>query len=118
MPAKAWKGLLRSIPNSPWPIYPFIESIDILMILSRRRGSGESQGVFTKGDGKERLYIEAAYARRVEKDTDKEFRLLQEIAVKYSKEKEVHSSLFAAYQQKKMYPEAAAEANKALGSGS
>jgi len=67
-----------------------------------------------KATEKERLYIEAAYARRVEKNTDKEFRILQEIAAKYPKEKEVHSSLFAGYQQKKMYPEAIAEANKAL----
>jgi serine/threonine protein kinase/tetratricopeptide (TPR) repeat protein len=67
-----------------------------------------------KATEKERLYIEAVYARRVEKNSDKEFRILQEIAVKYPKEKEVHSSLFAAYQQKKMYPEAVAEANKAL----
>ena len=63
---------------------------------------------------KERLYIEATYARRVEKDTDKEFRLLQELAAKYPKEKEVHSSLFAIYQEKQMFPEAVAEANKAL----
>ena len=68
----------------------------------------------TRAPEKERLYIEAAYARRVEKDTDKEFRILQEIAAKYPKEKEVRSSLFAVYQQKKMYPEAVAEANKAL----
>ena len=67
-----------------------------------------------KATEKERLYIEAAYARRVEKNTDKEFRILQEIAAKYPKEKEVHSSLFAFYQQKKMYPEAIVEANKAL----
>ncbi len=67
-----------------------------------------------KATEKERLYIEAAYARRVEKNTDKEFRILQEIAAKYPKEKEVHSSLFAFYRQKKMYPEAIAEANKAL----
>jgi serine/threonine protein kinase/tetratricopeptide (TPR) repeat protein len=67
-----------------------------------------------KATEKERLYIEAAYARRVEKNNDKELGLLQEIAAKYPKEKEVHSLLFAAYQQKKMYPEAVAEANKAL----
>jgi serine/threonine protein kinase/Tfp pilus assembly protein PilF len=63
---------------------------------------------------KERLYIEATYARRVEKNADKELGLLQEIAARYPKEKEVHSSLFAAYQMKKMYPEALAEADKAL----
>ncbi len=63
---------------------------------------------------KERLYIEATYARRVEKNADKDFGILQEIAAKYPKEKEVHSTLFGIYQQKKMYPEAIAEASKAL----
>jgi tetratricopeptide (TPR) repeat protein len=63
---------------------------------------------------KERLYIEATYARRVEKNTDKEFGILREIAAKYPKEKEVHSTLYAVYRQKKMYPEAIAEANIAL----
>jgi serine/threonine protein kinase/tetratricopeptide (TPR) repeat protein len=67
-----------------------------------------------KATEKERMYIEAAYARRLEKDTDKELRILQDIAAKYPREKEVHSSLFAVFQQRKMYPEAIAEANKAL----
>jgi tetratricopeptide (TPR) repeat protein/TolB-like protein len=67
-----------------------------------------------KAAEKERLYIEAAYARRVEKNTEKEFAILQEIAAKYPKEKEVHSSLFAVYRQKRMFSEAIAEANKAL----
>ena len=63
---------------------------------------------------KDRLYIEADYARRVEKNRDKAFGLLQEIVSKYPKEKDAHSLLFAYYRQKKMYPEALAEANKAL----
>jgi tetratricopeptide (TPR) repeat protein len=74
----------------------------------------KAKALSSRATGKERLYIEAAYARRVEKNTDKEFGILQEIAAKYPKEKEVHSSLFGIYQQKKMYPEAVAEANKAL----
>jgi serine/threonine protein kinase/tetratricopeptide (TPR) repeat protein len=67
-----------------------------------------------KATEKERLYIEAAYARRIENNPDKQLGIFREIAAKYPKEKEVHSSLFAVYQQKKMYPEAIAEANKAL----
>ncbi len=67
-----------------------------------------------KAAEKERLYIEAAYARRVEKNTDKEFGILREIAAKYPKEKDVHSTLFAIFQERKMYPEAIAEAGKAL----
>jgi tetratricopeptide (TPR) repeat protein len=63
---------------------------------------------------KERLYIEAAYARRIENNPDKQLDIFREIAAKYPKEKEVHSSLLALYRQKKMYPEAIAEASKAL----
>jgi serine/threonine protein kinase/Tfp pilus assembly protein PilF len=63
---------------------------------------------------KERLYIEAAYARRVENNPEKQLDILLEIAAKYPKEKEVHSALCSIYQEKQMYPEAIAEANKAL----
>jgi len=86
-----------------------------LMNTQRSAEALEKAKAFSgKATEKERLYIEAAYARRVEKNTDKEVRILQEIAAKYPKEKEVHSSLFAIYRQKKMFPEAIAEANKAL----
>ena len=48
----------------------------------------EKAKVFSgKATEKERLYIEAAYARRVEKNTEKEFGILQEIAAKYPKGK-------------------------------
>jgi len=67
-----------------------------------------------KATEKERLFIEAAYARRIEQNPDKQLDILREIAAKYPKEKEVHFSLLAIYQQKKMYPEAIAEAGKAL----
>jgi len=67
-----------------------------------------------KATEKERLYIEAVYARWVEKDADKEFAIFREIVSKYPKEKEIHSALFSAYQERKMYPEAIAEANIAL----
>jgi tetratricopeptide (TPR) repeat protein len=63
---------------------------------------------------KERLYIEATYARRIENNPEKQLDILLEIGAKYPKEKEVHSSLFAIYQEKEMYPEAIAEANKVL----
>jgi len=68
-----------------------------------------------KATEKERLYIEADYARRVEKNRDKAFGLLQEIVSKYPREKDAHYLLFSSYRQQKMYPEAIAEANKALG---
>ena len=67
-----------------------------------------------KATEKEQLYIEAAYARRIEGNPDKQLDIFREIAAKYPKEKEAHISLLLLYQQKKMYPEAIAEANKAL----
>ncbi len=74
----------------------------------------KARSLSDKATEKERLYIEAAYAGRVEKDAGKEVAVLQEIAAKYPREKEVHSLLFSAYKQKKMYPDAIAEMNKAL----
>ena len=67
-----------------------------------------------KATEKERLYIEADYARRVEKNRVKAFGLLQEIVSKYPREKDAHYLLFTSYRQDKMYPAAIAEANKAL----
>jgi tetratricopeptide (TPR) repeat protein len=67
-----------------------------------------------KATEKERLYIEAAYARRIERDPDKQLAILREIAAKYPKEKEIHEGLTTIYRQKKMYPEAIAEAGKGL----
>lgn len=67
-----------------------------------------------KATEKERLYIEAAYSIRVEQNPDRQLDIFREIAAKYPKEKEVHISLLRIYHQKKMYPEAIAEAGKAL----
>jgi serine/threonine protein kinase/Tfp pilus assembly protein PilF len=47
---------------------------------------------------KERLWIEAFYARYIERDTEKYFGLLQQIAEKYPKEKRVHHVLGYYYQ--------------------
>jgi len=42
---------------------------------------------------KERLYIEASYAGAIERDYDKNLRILRELAAKYPKEKTVHFEL-------------------------
>ena len=44
---------------------------------------------------KDRLYIEAVYAQHIDRDPDKRFRILQEIAAKYPKEKDIHLALTA-----------------------
>ncbi len=63
---------------------------------------------------KERLLIEAAYANYVEKDSEKKFRILIEMAEKYPKEKEVHQALGFHYWIRDLYEEALEEYNKAL----
>jgi len=67
-----------------------------------------------KASDKERLYIEAAYARSIENDWEKAFLIYQQIAEKYPKEKRVHSALGTYYWAKKMYDEEIEELNKAL----
>ncbi|OGD22678.1 MAG: hypothetical protein A2W03_16380 [Candidatus Aminicenantes bacterium RBG_16_63_16] len=63
---------------------------------------------------KDRLFIEAVYAQYIDHDPDKRFRILQEIAVKYPKEKDVHLALTGYYEGKRMFPQAIAEAEKGL----
>ncbi len=66
-----------------------------------------------KATEKERLYIEAYYARRVEKDPEKRFRILKQIAEKYPDEKKVHYDL-GFYYQRRNQQKAIEEYNKTL----
>ncbi len=63
---------------------------------------------------KERLYIEATYAEAVEKDQGKRFRILNEIAEKYPKEKRVYYELSLYYFYRRMPIQIIGEINKAL----
>jgi tetratricopeptide (TPR) repeat protein len=67
-----------------------------------------------KATDKERLYIDAYYARRIEKDPEKRFHILKEMAKKYPKEKRIHMDLGRYYDAQKMYDKALIEFNKAL----
>ncbi len=63
---------------------------------------------------KERLFIEAEYANWIEGDSEKRFRLLQELAEKYPKEKQVHYDLGFRYQSREMFQDAIEAFQKAL----
>ena len=63
---------------------------------------------------KERLYIEAAYAGSIEKNSEKKFRLLEELTRKYPQEKQAHNEIGLFYDARRKYPEALAEYEKAL----
>jgi serine/threonine protein kinase/Tfp pilus assembly protein PilF len=66
-----------------------------------------------KASDKEKLFIDADYARLIEKDSEKRLRILQRIAKKYPKEKLVHHSL-GYYYQSRDPNKAIKEYNKAL----
>jgi len=63
---------------------------------------------------KERLYIEADYAWRIEKDFENYDRIRRQIIRKYPKEKEVFISLGTSYMNRGAYDKAIIEFNKAL----
>ena len=67
-----------------------------------------------KATEKERLHIEVIYAQWVERDTDKRFRLLEEWAARYPKEKDAHYELGFYYRGRNRYDEAVQEFQKTL----
>jgi len=86
-----------------------------LRYIKKEEGAYEKAMAFSaKTTDKERLYIEAAYAGRIEDDPEKRFRILKQMAKKYPGEKRVHTSLGSYYRYKIMYTEAIIDLNKAL----
>jgi tetratricopeptide (TPR) repeat protein len=63
---------------------------------------------------KERLYIEGAYARLIERDFEKAFSILKKMVKKYPKEKSSHYGLANVYWYKGLFNLALEEYNKAL----
>jgi tetratricopeptide (TPR) repeat protein len=63
---------------------------------------------------KERLYIEATYARAIERQPEKSFRVLRELVEKYPAEKRARLDLGNDYLLKGMYNEAIAELEQVL----
>ena len=67
-----------------------------------------------KASEKERLYISAGYAETIEKDTDKQLRLLQELVRKYPDEKYAYFALGRRHQERREYPEAVAALERSV----
>jgi serine/threonine protein kinase/tetratricopeptide (TPR) repeat protein len=81
---------------------------------SRDESIKKARQLVRKATEKERLYIEAWYAQWVERDLDKRYRMLAELAEKYPAEKYAHSELGLFYDNRSQYPEAIQEYEKAL----
>ncbi len=67
-----------------------------------------------KATEKERLYIEASYAGGIEENPEKRFRILEQLAKKYPKEKRVRVYLGRYYRNKGLLHRAIEELHKAL----
>jgi len=83
-------------------------------LLASREALTKAKELSARAPEKDRLYIEATWASRSEGDSEKRLRILQEIAAKYPKEKDIHLTLIAYYEAHGMFPQAIAEAEKGL----
>jgi non-specific serine/threonine protein kinase len=68
----------------------------------------------SRASNKERLYIEAACARALDGDVEKQFRVLNQLAGEYPDEKRVHQNLASHYRGRERFYQALAEYNKVL----
>jgi tetratricopeptide (TPR) repeat protein len=82
--------------------------------IARNEAYEKAKTLSTKATDKERLYIESSYASAIERDREKRFRILKEMARKYPKEKRVYYRLAGYYSGKGMYDKEIEEYNKAL----
>jgi len=74
----------------------------------------KAKGLFKKATEKENLYIDAAYAISIERNQEKYIRILNKLAEKYPKEKQVHFWLGYYYHGTENLNEAIEEYNKGL----
>jgi tetratricopeptide (TPR) repeat protein len=115
---EARQALQRAVDRDPEfaSAYLYLAYVHDALRLSKLSGEmyKKAQALSAKTDEKERLYIGAEYAAAVENDLEKRFRILQELATKYPREKRPHLSLARYYKAYKAYPEAIGELDKAL----
>jgi tetratricopeptide (TPR) repeat protein len=80
----------------------------------RDRSFERAKAFSNKASDKERLYIEAAYARDIRKDPVERLRIMKTMADRYPKEKMTHYFLASDYWARKSYTEAVGEFENTL----
>ncbi|NIM58852.1 MAG: protein kinase [Candidatus Aminicenantes bacterium] len=83
-------------------------------VIARNEACEKAKIFSEKATEKERLYIEADYARYLEGNREKEFSILKRIAENYPREKRVLYLLGSYHQGNNLFDEAIREHNKAL----
>ena len=79
-----------------------------------RKAFVKAQALSDKASEKERLYINAYYARVIERDDKKSLQIYQEMAQKYPREKRVHYQIADIYQERNAWDESIKEDKIAL----
>lgn len=88
---------------------------DNLRYVEKELNAYEKAKIFSeRATEKERLYIEAGYAGRIENLPEKRFSILKQIVKKFPKEKQVYIYLGFYYRYRQMYEEAIINFNKVL----
>ncbi|UCF79275.1 MAG: protein kinase [Candidatus Eiseniibacteriota bacterium] len=82
--------------------------------VSRDAAFEKAKTLSKKASDKERLYIEASYAKEIGKDPEERVRILKLMAKRYPKEKRVHYFLSTYYWGQKLYEQAVEHAEKTL----
>jgi len=115
---EARKFLEKAVEFDPNFAMAYLHLSSAYGALGERQASDEAfkkaKTLSEKATEKERLYIEIAYASRIEKNQEKEFRILKRMEKKYPKEKKVHHYLGNIYSNKKLLNEALENYKKAL----
>jgi serine/threonine protein kinase/predicted Zn-dependent protease len=83
-------------------------------LKAERQAYEKAKGASEKATKKERLYIEAGYARAIEQDETKRFRILKEITENYPDEKRAHHFLASHYRARGQLYQAVEEYKKVL----
>ena len=112
---EAWKFFEKAVELDPdfAMAYYYLSRTD-RKIEVRNNALEKAQALSHKTTEKERLYIEAEYARLIEKDPEKRFRILQQMAKKFPKEKGIFHSLGVYYEDQGVFDKAIEEYHKAL----
>jgi serine/threonine protein kinase/Tfp pilus assembly protein PilF len=74
----------------------------------------KAKNLSDRATGKERMYIEAAYAQSIERAPEEAVAILKRMAQEYPDEKRVHHFLAARYRSKKLFYQAVEEYNRVL----
>jgi serine/threonine protein kinase/tetratricopeptide (TPR) repeat protein len=86
----------------------------LLLVEAGNEALEKAKTYSEKATKKERLFIEAAYARFIERDQEKRLRILEQMAKEYPKEKGVHFQLAEYYKSEQSYDKAIQEYNRAI----